>query len=60
MKGKCYVFSGYKQRIQVLECKLKEDRYSWCIFKLKLQKTVDKTYLEPTKQQQGTANVFRC
>ena len=38
MKSKCYVFSGYKQRNKVflvyLECKLQEDSYDFCIFKI--------------------------
>ena len=37
MKGKCHVFSGYKQRNKVclvyLECKLQKDRYGWRIYK---------------------------
>ena len=37
MKGKCYVFSGFKQRIKVclvyLEFKLQQESYGWCIFK---------------------------
>ena len=37
MKGKCYLFSSYKQRNQVwsmyLEFKLPQDGYGWCIFK---------------------------
>ena len=55
MKDKCYVFSCYKQRNKVrlgyLECKLQHDRYGWCIFKLKCQKTIEKIYLETSKQQ---------
>ena len=39
MKGKCYVFSAYNEKNKVwymyLECKLPEDSYDWCIFKLK-------------------------
>ena len=35
MKGKCYVFSGYKQKNKVflvyLEKKLQQDRCGWCI-----------------------------
>ena len=53
MKEKCYVFAGYKQRNNVwliyLECKLQQDRYGWRIFKLKLQKTAERRYLERTK-----------
>ena len=53
MKEKWYVFAGYKQRNNVwliyLECKLQQDRYGWCIFKLKLQKTAERRYLERTK-----------
>ena len=55
MKGKCYLFSGYKQRknlcLVYLECKQQQDRYGWCIFKLKYHKTVEGTYLETSKQQ---------
>ena len=51
MKGKCYVFSGYEQRNKVcfvyLECKLQQDRYGWCIFKLKCQKAVETKQLLP-------------
>ena len=39
MKGKCYVFSASNEKKKVwyiyLECKLREDSYDWCIFKLK-------------------------
>ena len=55
MKGKCYPFSGFKQRnkayLVYLECKLQEDSYGWCSFKLKCGKTVEITYLETSKQQ---------
>ena len=55
MKGKCHVFSGSKQRNKVclvyLECKLQQDTYGWCIFKLKRQKKVETTYLETEKQE---------
>ena len=55
MKGKCYVCSGYKQRNNVcllyLECKMRQERYRWCIFKLKRQKTLKRTNLENAKQQ---------
>ena len=61
MKSKCYVFNGYEQSNKVclvyLECKLQQDSYSWCIFKLKCQKTVERTYLEIRKQQ---ARYCRC
>ena len=47
MKGKCDVFRDYIQRNNVcmvdLESKLKEGTYGWSIFKLKCQKTVEKT-----------------
>ena len=37
MKHKCSISNFYKQRKKVssvyLECKLKEDSYSWCLFK---------------------------
>ena len=55
MKRKCYFFSGYKQRknmcLVYLEWKLQQDRYRWCIFKLKYHKTVEKAYLHRRKQQ---------
>ena len=55
MKDKCYTFRRYKQTNKVLfvyfQCKRQEDRYGWCIFKLNCQKTVERIYLEPTKQQ---------
>ena len=42
MKCECYVFSGYKQRNKVclvyLENDLRQNRYSWCVFKLKCRK----------------------
>ena len=61
MKSKCYVFSDYEQSNKVclvyLECKLQQDSYSWCTFKLKCQKTVERTYLEIRKQQ---ARYCRC
>ena len=64
MKGKCYVFSGYKQRNKLclvyLECKLQQDSYGWCIFKLKCKKTVEKTYIETSKTKQDTVDVFKC
>ena len=48
IKSKCYRFSNYKERNKVcvvyLECKLQEDKYLWCIFKLKCQITVETTY----------------
>ena len=60
MKGKCYLFSGYKQRKNVclvyLECKLQEDRYSWCIPKLKCQKKLERTYLGKSKQETKYCN----
>ena len=53
MEGKCYVFSGYKQRHMVyfvyLESKQQQDSYGSCTFKLKCQKTVEGTYLETIK-----------
>ena len=55
MKGKCYVFSRYKQWNKVclvyFECHLHQDRYDWCIYKLKCQKAVERTYVETSKQQ---------
>ena len=50
MKGKWDVFSGYKQTSKVcfmyLECKLQQDKYGWCIYKLKCHKMVERRYLE--------------
>ena len=47
MKGKCYVFSGYKQWNELcffyLECKLQQDSYGWCFSKLKFKGKVKKT-----------------
>ena len=55
MKIKCYVFSGYKHRNNVcfvyLESQLQKNGYGWSVFKLKSVKTVEKTYLETSKQQ---------
>ena len=55
MKRKCYVFSCYEQRDKVwlvyLEIKLRDDWYFWSILKLKLQKTVHRTYIETGKHQ---------
>ena len=55
MKGKCYVFSGYKERNKVLflfpECRLQKDRYGSYMFNLKCCKTVETTYLERRKKQ---------
>ena len=49
------MFSAYKQRTKVslvyLKCKQQEDRYSWCIFKYKCHKPVERTYFERSKQQ---------
>ena len=55
MKGKYCGFSGYKQRNKVclvyLETKQQQNGYGSCVFKLKCQKTVERTYLETNKQQ---------
>ena len=58
MKGKCYRFSGYKQKkkvlseyLEYLECKIQEDGYTGSIFKLKCHKNVGRTYLEKGKEQ---------
>ena len=55
MKGKCYTFSRYKQTNKVLflyfQCKRQKDRYGWCILRLNCQKTVERIYLETTKQE---------
>ena len=55
MKGKRYVFNGYKQTNKVsllyLECKLQQHRYGWCIFNLKSWEMVEGTYLETSKPQ---------
>ena len=37
----CFVF---------LEYELQQDSYGWCIFNLKCQKTVERTFLETSKQ----------
>ena len=62
MEGKCYVFSGYKQRNKVclvyLEWKLQQDTYGWGILKLKCKKTVEKIYLEISKQQRRYCSCF--
>ena len=64
MKGRYYLFSGYKQRNNVclvyLECKVKEDRDGWYTFKLKWQKTRERTYLKTSKQQTRYRWCFRC
>ena len=64
MKGKCYVFGGYKMRNKVylvdLEWKLQEATWNWWILNLKCQKTVELTYSGRSKNKQGTADVFRC
>ena len=53
MKSKCYVFSSHKQRNNVslvyLKCKLEEDRYGSCTFKLKHKKTAEITCLKRSK-----------
>ena len=55
MKRKYYVVSGYKQTNKVflvyLECKQQQDKHGRCILKLKLEKMVDRTYLETSKTQ---------
>ena len=55
MKRKYYVFRDHKQGNKVgfvnLERKLWVDSYGWGIFKLKYQKTVERTYLETGKQE---------
>ena len=54
-EGKCYIFTAYKDRnkkwVVYLERKLQEDGYGWCIFMYKCKKTVEKMYLETSKQQ---------
>ena len=54
MKGKCYIFSCYKERNKVrfvsLERKLQQDRYGWCFFKLKSQKTLERKFLQTSKK----------
>ena len=54
IKGKCYVFSGYKQQnkagLVYLESKLKQDSYGLCISKLKCQKAVEEIYSDTRKQ----------
>ena len=55
IQGKCYIFSQYKQRNKVslvyLLYKLQEERYGLNIFKLKCNKTVERTYSETMKPQ---------
>ena len=55
IKGKCYVFSRYKQRNKMcllyLECKLQQYRYGWCISKLRGERPVERTSVETSKQQ---------
>ena len=55
MKIKCYVFSAYKEtnkvRLFSLVAKPQEDSYNSCIFRLKCQKTVERTSLEKGKQE---------
>ena len=55
MKRKSYLFSGYKQgnkaSLVYLKCKLQRDRYGWWILKLKCQKTVERIYLETSKEE---------
>ena len=54
MKGISYVFTFYKQRnnmcLVYLECKVQQDSFGWCSCKFNLQKSVEKTYLETSKQ----------
>ena len=49
MKRKCYVFGGYKETndlcLMYLSCNLRQVQYSRCIFKLKWEKAVERTYL---------------
>lgn len=45
------LFSYYNQRKKNLECKLEQQSYGWCIFKLKRQKTEGKWYVDANKQQ---------
>ena len=63
MKGKCYIFSSYKQTNKVclvyLEWKLQQDSYGWYILKLKDQKAVERTYLEASKQQTSYCWCFK-
>ena len=62
MKGKCYVFSGYKERNKVLflfpECRLQKDRYGSYMFNLKCCKTVETTYLEKRKKTNKGRETF--
>ena len=55
MKGISYVFSGYKeinnQCLGYLENKLEQDSHGWCIWNLNLQKSIERTYLETSKQE---------
>ena len=53
IKVKCDVFRVYIQRNKTfsvyLGCKLEDDGYGECIFKLQCQETVQRTYLETSK-----------
>ena len=63
-KDKCYLFSGYKESnklwLMYLERKPQEKRYGSYIFKLKWQKTGERTYLETSKEQTRYRWCFRC
>ena len=40
-----------KERFVYLECRLQQDKPGYCIYKLKCQKMVARTYLETSKQE---------
>ena len=53
MKSKSDAFSGDEQRSKVslvyLEVKLHQDRYDWCIYKLKHNRMVELRYSQKNK-----------
>ena len=54
MKGKCYVFSDYKEGkmfFNYSECKHQKHTYAWRNFKSKGEERVERTYLQKRKQQ---------
>ena len=64
MKGKCYVFSAYKERIKVtlyyFECKQQEDMYIDAFSNGNARKRQKEHNLRQENNKQGTANVFQC
>ena len=55
MKGKCYAFSSNKQRNKVslvyFERKMQQETYGSRYFKLKYEKTKERSYLQKSKQE---------